>query len=156
MTGGVQGFISTNSTTYAYGDQFPGPGLETVGAAAELDASENWLQVVNTGAFVQEQIGFNDYVYLTLGARWDKNSAFGKNTGGAFYPKISMSIIPSDMPGWNSSLLSSFRIRGALGNSGLQPGAFDKFTTYQAGTTTIGSGLRPDNLGNEDLGPESR
>ena len=60
----------------------------------------------------------------------------------------------SDMPAWNSSLLSTLRLRGALGKSGLQPGAFDKFQTYQSGTTTLGAGLIPANLGNEDLAPE--
>ena len=58
------------------------------------------------------------------------------------------------MPGWNSSLLSSLRLRGALGKSGLQPGAFDQFQTFGSGTTNLGAGLIPDNLGNEDLEPE--
>jgi len=154
FTAGAQGFISTNSFNSGTGTEFPGPGLEVVGAAANQSVNESWLQVVNTGLFAQEQIGYNDYAYMTVGGRWDRNSAFGENTGGAFYPKVSLSIIPSDMPGWSSTLLSTLRIRGALGKSGLQPGAFDKFTTYQSATTFMGAGLRPDNLGNEDLGPE--
>ncbi len=154
FTVGGQGFISTNTRTGSDGYDFPGPGLEVVEAAADQEAYETWLQVVNTGVFAQEQIGFNDYLYLTIGGRWDKNSAFGENTGGAFYPKVGGSLIPSDMPGWSSSLLSTFRIRGALGKSGLQPGAFDQFTTYQPGSTWIGAALYPDNLGNENLAPE--
>jgi hypothetical protein len=51
--------------------------------------------------------------------------------------------------------MSQFRVRGALGQSGRQPGAFDQFTTYgpiqlQNGTT----GLVPLNLGNPRLSPE--
>jgi TonB-linked SusC/RagA family outer membrane protein len=154
FTVGAQGFISTNKTTGGDGWDFPGPGLKVTEAAANQVTYENWLQVVNTGVFAQEQIGFNDYAYLTVGGRWDKNSAFGENTGGAFYPKVGFSIIPSDMPGWSGALLSTFRIRGAIGKSGLQPGAFDQFTTYQAGATWEGAGLYPDNLGNENLKPE--
>jgi TonB-linked SusC/RagA family outer membrane protein len=154
FTAGAQGFISTDNRAFSDGRDFPGPGLEVVEAAANQTAFEEWLQVVNTGLYAQEQVGFNDYAYLTVGGRWDKNSAFGKNTGGAFYPKISMSIIPSDMPGWTSTTLSTFRVRGALGRSGLQPGAFSKLTTYGAGSTTEGAGLIPENLGNEDLAPE--
>jgi len=154
LTAGAQGFISTNTTANGSGNRFPGPGIEVVGAAANKNVGEGWTQVVNTGLFLQEQIGFNDYAYATLGARWDRNSAFGENTGGALYPKASFSIIPSDMPGWSSSLLSTFRIRGAIGRSGMQPAAFDKFTTYSSGVTTFGSGLRPSNLGNQDLKPE--
>ena len=154
FTAGFQGFISTDKTSGGDGDVFPGPGLEIVGAAANVDIFENWLQVVNTGAFAQEQIGFNDYAYFTVGGRWDRNSAFGENTGGAFYPKASISLVFSDMPMWSSSLISTLRVRGALGRSGLQPGAFDKFQTFQSGTTTLGAGLIPANLGNEDLAPE--
>ncbi len=154
FTAGFQGFISTEKMSGGDGDVFPGPGLEVVGAAANTDIFENWLQVVNTGAFAQEQIGFNDYAYLTFGGRWDKNSAFGENTGGAFYPKTSLSVVFSDMPGWGGSLLSTLRVRGALGRSGLQPGAFDKFQTFQSGVTTLGAGLIPANLGNDDLEPE--
>jgi TonB-linked SusC/RagA family outer membrane protein len=154
LTVGAQGFISTETNTWSDGDVFPGPGIEVVGAAANIDAFEGWLQVVNTGLFAQEQIGYNDYAYFTFGGRWDKNSAFGENTGGAFYPKGSLSLVFSDMPSWNSSLLSTFRIRAAVGKSGQQPGAFDQFNTYQSGTTWLGAGLRPDNLGNEDLKPE--
>jgi hypothetical protein len=58
------------------------------------------------------------------------------------------------MPGWNVGMLSTFRIRGALGRSGLQPGAFDKFTTFGPGTSELGAGLIPDNLGNANLKPE--
>jgi len=151
---GGQGFISTETNTWTDGDIFPGPGIEVVGAAANIDAYEGWLQVVNTGLLAQEQVGFNDYAYLTVGGRWDRNSAFGENTGGAFYPKASLSLVFSDMPNWNSSLLSTFRVRGAVGKSGLQPGAFDQYQTYQSGTTSFGAGLIPDNLGNEDLKPE--
>jgi hypothetical protein len=58
------------------------------------------------------------------------------------------------MPGWSSSLLTTFRIRGALGKSGIQPGAFDKFTTFGPDITAEGAALTPSNLGNPDLAPE--
>ena len=154
LTAGVQGFIARNKTSGGFGSRFPGPGLEVAGAAANQSLSEASLETVNTGIFAQEQFGFNDFVYLTVGGRWDKASAFGENTGGAFYPKAGISIIPSDMLGWGSSLLSTVRIRAAVGKSGLQPGAFDKFTTFGPGPTSEGPGLEPRNLGNEDLKPE--
>jgi hypothetical protein len=62
--------------------------------------------------------------------------------------------VPSDRPGWSSSLVSSLRLRAALGSSGRQPGAFDKFTTYRALPSQLGGGLFPANLGNQDLKPE--
>src|SRR5690606_32119322 len=38
--------------------------------------------------------------------------------------------------------------------SGLQPGAFDKMTTFSANRSQFGPGLQPDNLGNPSLKPE--
>jgi hypothetical protein len=74
------------------------------------------------------------------------------------YPKVSVSLVPSDLAGWKarrlSATLSSLRLRAAVGQSGRQPGAFDKFTTYTALPSSTGGGLIPLNLGNPDLRPE--
>jgi hypothetical protein len=75
-----------------------------------------------------------------------------------FYPKVSLSVIPSATPHWGTSPLtakfSTLRFRGAIGQSGLQPGAFDKLTTFGALASDLGPGLSPNNLGNPDLRPE--
>jgi TonB-linked SusC/RagA family outer membrane protein len=151
---GTQGFISKTHQRFGEGWDFPGPGIEIANAGANQDVLESFSDIVNIGLMAQEQIGYNDWAFVTVGGRWDKNSAFGEKSPSAFYPKVSGSIVFSDMPGWNVGMLSTFRIRGALGRSGLQPGAFDKFTTFQPGTSEFGAGLRPDNLGNQDLKPE--
>jgi hypothetical protein len=93
-------------------------------------------------------------VFLTLGARWDANSAFGEEFDAAFYPKAAISIVPSQGLDWQNETFSTFRIRSAIGRSGLQPGAFDKFTTYQPQNSAVGAGIAPDNLGNDALKPE--
>jgi hypothetical protein len=54
----------------------------------------------------------------------------------------------------SSTPLSTLRLRAAIGQSGQQPGAFDKFTTFLPFTSTDGAGLSPGNLGNQDLKPE--
>jgi TonB-linked SusC/RagA family outer membrane protein len=154
FTAGGQGFISTTKVSGGFGSAFPGPGLEVAGAAANQTLSEFFSEKVNLGLFGQEQVGLNDWVFLTVGGRWDRNSAFGANTGGAFYPKASISIIPSDLSSWVSRSISTLRVRAAVGKSGLQPGAFDRLTTFGAAPTSEGAGLQPDNLGNADLAPE--
>ncbi len=151
---GGQGFIARTTTKGGYGFDFPGPGLEVAGAAANVFLDETFLEVVNAGLFAQEQLGFNDVVFVTGGFRYDRNSAFGESTEGTLYPKASISIVPSDFASWNSTTLSTFRVRAAWGRSGLQPGAFDKFTTFAATASALGPGLTPDNLGNDDLKPE--
>jgi outer membrane receptor protein involved in Fe transport len=115
---------------------------------------ESLVKVVNAGYFAQEQLGFDNWVFLTGGARYDYNSSFGQSAGGVIYPKASISIVPSDREGWTSTMVSSLRLRAAIGSSGRQPGAFDKFTTYRPLPSGLGGGLYPANLGNQDLKPE--
>ncbi len=70
-------------------------------------------------------------MFATVGGRYDYASAFGENAGGVFYPKLSVSIVPSDRPSWSAPLgMNTFRVRAAIGQSGRQPDAFAKFTTY--------------------------
>lgn len=152
---GGQGFISNIRRQDALGEQFPGPGFNVASATAIKDVFESFEEVVNAGIFVQEQLGFRNYIFLTLGGRLDANSAFGSDFDAVFYPKVSGSFIPSDAPFWQPlGLLSSLRIRAAVGQSGLQPGAFDALTTYLALNSINGPGVAPENLGNPNLKPE--
>ena len=151
---GTQGFLSQNVYSGGSGQQFPGPGLEVASAGANQSISESWLREVNAGVYFQEQLGYQDWAFLTLGARFDANSAFGEDFETATYPKAALSLVPTDLFDWNSETLSTFRLRGAWGRSGLQPGAFDKFTTYAPLPSEVGPGLQPGNLGNQALAPE--
>lgn len=154
LTVGGQGFLSEIRVRGGTGQNFAGPGLEVAEAAANQTIDESWITNVNMGAFAQEQVGYRDFAYLTVGGRYDVNSAFGETAGGQFYPKASFSVIPSDLSGWENSTLSTFRIRGAWGQSGLQPGAFDQFRTFSGLASAEGPGYAPDNLGNPDIRPE--
>lgn len=153
--GGVQVFNTNQKTTSANSQAFPGPGIEVVGAGGTaITNGESLLTTINGGYFGQTQLGWNDWVFGTVGGRYDFSSAFGENAPGVFYPKASLSVVPSDRKSWNSTRLSTLRFRAAWGQSGRQPGAFDKFTTFQPLTSEFGAGLAPQNLGSEDLKPE--
>lgn len=151
---GGQGFLSQNVYHGGSGQSFPGPGLEVASAGATQSTSESWSRVVNTGVYFQEQVGWQDWAFLTVGARFDANSAFGSDFETATYPKAAVSVIPTDLFDWNNETLSTFRVRAAWGQSGLQPGAFDKFTTFSPRPAEVGPGLSPANLGNQGLRPE--
>ena len=152
---GVQGFITKRTDTGGSNTNFPGPGLEVVSAGSNPQVSEFFVQTVNGGYFFQDQLGYQDYVFLPLGGRYDYASAVGENAGGVFYPKVSISVVPSDRASWGSPLgVNTFRVRGALGQSGRQPNAFAKFTTFSPLASELGAGLQPSNLGNPDLAPE--
>ena len=137
------------------GQDFSGPGLDVAGAGASQTLLESRLSEVSGGVFAQGQLGFGDWAFLTLGGRYDRHSAFAEQTGWAFYPKASLSVVPSDWESWDAPLgVSSFRLRTAIGQSGLQPGAFDRLTTYSPLASETGAGVVPSNLGNPDLRPE--
>src|SRR5213596_1175690 len=158
LVAGGQGFIAKLEDAAGSGELFPGPGLEVIGAGSIQTSFERALETVNAGVFFEEQLGYKDFAFLTTGGRYDRNSAFGKTSAGVFYPKAGISVVPSAFPGWlNSALtarISTFRVRTAIGQSGLQPGAFDKLTTYAPLASDLGPGLAPANLGNPDLKPE--
>lgn len=155
---GAQGFLTRDNDESASNQGFPGPGIEVVGGGSAPGVFESYSSIVNAGYFGQEQLGYHDWLFLTAGGRFDYNSAFGKTSGGVFYPQASISLIPSDRASWRESFmsryLSSLRFRAAIGKAGRQPGAFDKLTTYDALTSPTGAGLVPRNLGNPELRPE--
>jgi len=152
---GLQVFNNRSTTQTGSASQFPGPGIEVVGAGGlNINVGESFITTVNGGYFAQTQIGWRDWVFGTAGGRYDFSSAFGKSAGGVFYPKVSLSVVPSDLQSWKSTLLPTLRLRAAIGQSGRQPGAFDQFTTFSPLVTSLGSGLLPSQLGNSDLRPE--
>ncbi len=154
LVAGTQGFVTRERDKGGFGRDFPGPGIEIAGAGAIRQLQDTFTSVVNLGAMAQEQLGYNDWAFVTVGARWDRNSAFGETSPWAFYPKVSVSLVPSDLRDWHVPHVSALRLRGAVGRSGLQPGAFDKFTTWSSLASELGPGLQTANLGNNDLKPE--
>jgi TonB-linked SusC/RagA family outer membrane protein len=154
LLAGAQGFLRQATSRSGSGDRFPGPGLEVAGAGADQSVGESWNRNTQVGGYVDNQIGFRDWAFVTGGGRWDANSAFGESFNTAFYPKLNVSILPTDAFGWESETFSTIRVRAAIGKSGLQPSSFAKFTTYSPQPSAEGPGVRPSNLGNKDLRPE--
>lgn len=141
--------------TSGSGQDFPGPGFEVASAASILNVFEFFQETVNAGIFGQEQIGFNDNLFITFGGRLDAHSAFGADFQAQFYPKVSLSYVLSDTEWWSPiGPINSLQLRGSWGWAGLQPGAFDALTTYQALASASGAGIAPNNLGNSELSPE--
>lgn len=154
---GAQSFMSQQQISSGNAVGFPGPGLTVSNAADQQTLQEIILEEVNFGIFGQEQIGFNDYLFGTVGARLDANSAFGSEFSVIVYPKASLSFIPTDASFWEGSgdgFINSLQLRTAIGQSGLQPGAFDALTTFESFSSTSGAGIAPENLGNPNLKPE--
>jgi TonB-linked SusC/RagA family outer membrane protein len=135
---------------------FAGPGrptLESGGGSTNIgDAS---VEQTNAGFFLQELVGIDDRLFITGGLRVDGNSAFGDDFGLQYYPKISAAYVLSDAAFWPTDWFDTFKLRGALGESGKAPGVFDKLRTWTPVTGDEGNpGFTPGDIGNAEVGPE--
>jgi outer membrane receptor protein involved in Fe transport len=158
-SGGVQYYTNRHSFVTAEGQHFPAPGLETISSAGQIFPSRDSLTQNNTlGFYGQQELSFAERLYLTGAVRVDNNSAFGSEVNWVTYPKLSLSYVVSEeprlqayFPGW----VNSFRVRGAYGASGQQPGLSTALRTLLPVAGPNGNGiLTPNTLGNENLKPE--
>lgn len=153
---GLQYYQRQFDWIYAQGSIFPVATLETVSAGSQKAAEEGFVENKTLGAYVQEQVSWQDRIFLTGALRGDDNSAFGENFDFVVYPKVSASWVLSEESFLSDSdLFDQLRLRGAWGRAGQQPDVFAALRTYEPSTGPGGSsGLRPENIGNADLEPE--
>ena len=150
---GFQTFQTVVKAMSGGGQQFPGPGLEVLGALGSNSAGSSFSEVVEAGVLAQTRVGFQDWIYATVGVRNDANSAFGADFTTITYPRMNVSYIPTNQLG-QLGPVSTMRLRFAWGQAGQQPGAFDQFTTYLPWASEFGPGVSPGNVGNPALKPE--
>lgn len=158
---GAQYYRATTQTLSAWGAIFPFPGLSTVNATTTGKGSgQDLYESATLGYYAQEQLSWNNRLFLTAALRQDKSSAFGANVNKVTYPKYSLSYVMSDEPWWNTvpavgRFVNSFRVRAAYGEAGKAPGTFDALRTF---APVSGPGdnpaVTPQAIGNPNLGPE--
>lgn len=153
--------LTQATTQYISGD---GEGLTTnqnnlLASAAVTRASEGFSEQVQLGVFAQQQIDWNNRLFLTGAVRVDDNSAFGENFSTVIYPKASASYVISDEPFFNVPFVDQFRLRAAWGRAGNAPEPFSADQTFAAVPLTLeGSSIPavlPDEFGNPDLRAET-
>ena len=139
------------------------PGTNSLSAAGLITTTERTTEIRTAGAYFEEQVAFNDRLFLTGGLRSDNNSSFGKKFKAIVYPKVGASWVISDERFYPMSIpTSSLRLRFAWGRSGSQPGPLNSVTYYGTfpmtlpdGSTASGVSFQGGNLGNPNLKPES-
>jgi TonB-linked SusC/RagA family outer membrane protein len=115
----------------------------------------NYTENKSLGAYVQEQVGWNDRVFVTGAVRFDDNSAFGSALDPEIYPKVAATWTVSDETFWAFELVNSLRLRAAWGQAGRQPDTFAGVTRYRVADGPFGtSAFRPVGPGNPEVGPE--
>ena len=154
---GFQYYARTEEIVSGIGQVFPAPQITTLSGAATTSAGQSFLENKSVGMYIQQEMGWNDRVFLTAAVRGDDNSAFGSDYDAAIYPKFSGTWVLSEESFWGGidDLVSSFRLRSAWGKAGRQPATFAGVTLYAPEPGAGGQpSVTPDVLGNPDLGPE--
>jgi TonB-linked SusC/RagA family outer membrane protein len=142
-------------------------GVTGVGLAAPVSRTINqtpsalstirydYIENKSLGAYVQEQIGWNERLFVTGAIRFDDNSAFGASLDPEIYPKLAATWVVSEESFWGFAPITSLRLRGAWGQAGRQPDAFARVTRYGVADGPFGTtAFRPVGPGNDEVGPE--
>jgi TonB-dependent starch-binding outer membrane protein SusC len=157
---GMQLLSTRDEFVQANGNGLVTNAARAVSAAAERTGTHQRFQTRRLGWLGQWQGGWEDRLFLQVGARFDQNSTFGREAEGIFLPKVGVSWVVSEEPFWQDfSLVNTFRVRAAYGSTGRSPTAGAALETFQAApmaltATTTGSGVVPANPGNLMLRPE--
>ena len=118
---GFQAFQTIQKDLQGSGSQFPGPGLQVLGALGSPgNPYSSYSEGIEAGCLAQTRIGFSDYLYTTVGIRQDANSAFGSDFSTITYPRVNVSYIPTTHIG-QLGPVSAARLRYAWGRAGQQP-----------------------------------
>ena len=143
-------------------------GTSSIAGAATTFSTEQTTEQRTAGVFFEEQISFNEKLFITGAIRADRGSSFGADLDAVVYPKVSASWLLSEESFFNvgSDWISSLRLRGAWGASGVQPGTNDALRFFNPIAATVDGGQNVtgvtfgtvnevvSGVGNADLRPE--
>jgi len=128
----------------------------TINISASQAALDFESSVANWGFYLQETVGFKDRVFLDVGFRNDKNTAFGDDIISEFYPKAGLSYIVSDEAYFSglTDVVNSFKARISYGESGNFPPPFTRDVQLNANAFRGQLAFQPGQPGEPSLGPE--
>jgi len=120
---------SSNNTS-ASGDIFIVPGFYAIGNTTNKSGGYNLTESQINSVFGSAELGFHNYLYLTLTGRNDWFSTLDPKNNNIFYPSVGASFVISDawkMPEW----ISFAKVRG----SWAQTGSDQDIAAYQLNLT---------------------
>ena len=98
---------------------------------------------ITYGYLLNQTIDFGNYGGVAGGFRSDFSSAFGQGSKAFTFPHANGYFVPSSLGFWSdgkmSDIFSSFKLRAAYGEAGIQPGPFDRYPVL--GQRNLGSQL---------------
>ncbi len=161
-TFGSQVVSDKTTSLSATGIGIGAPDVTLVNLLQRSTGAEAFTENNSVGFYVQQQVGWNDRLFLTGAVRADDHSSFGTNFDLIVFPKFSLSYVLSEEPAAMGLLdalkISTMKFRTAWGQAGRAPTAYSAVQTYTVdrvtlGTTT-GSAVRTLAYGNPNLKPE--
>jgi TonB-linked SusC/RagA family outer membrane protein len=138
------------------------PFIETVsGAGSAVTAGYGLPQFSLSGYFAQATLGYKNLAFITGAVRRDQSSIFSESERTQTYPKVSGSLVASDLDFWKSAIpsdvVSSLKVRASWGQAGNLVGLdpFSRFWQFQPtpylGRNTI---VPSSQLANPNVRPE--
>lgn len=159
---GTQIVSNRTETLSGTGVGLGAPDVTLIGTATTTSSTSSFSENNSVGYYFQEQLAWNNRLFVTGAVRADDNSSFGKNFDLIFYPKASLSYVVSEEPGLSNLFrtwrVNSLKLRAAWGAAGRAPSPYSAEQTYTIDRATLGattgSALRTSSYGNPDLKPE--
>jgi TonB-linked SusC/RagA family outer membrane protein len=146
-----------NHYVLAQGRGLP-PIAETVtGANTPLVPADERSELSVSGAYLQQNVGYRNQLFVTGAIRLDGSSVFGENERNQVYVKGSASYVLSDADYWKNNWWNLLKLRVAYGQSGNLTGIgpYSRFNNYSSnsfvGKTSLTSSQT---LANENVKPE--
>ncbi|MEO5902717.1 MAG: TonB-dependent receptor [Gemmatimonadaceae bacterium] len=100
---------------------------ELVSAGSAPSAAQTEIELRTVGFYGQQELGWNDKLFLTAAVRYDASSTFAPSERWQAFPKFSAAYVVLDnRPG----MLNTLRLRSALGWAGSQPGLVNAYSQY--------------------------
>ena len=150
------------------------PFISTIsGATTSITSSYGLGQYNLSGVYLQGNVGFRNLLFVTAAIRRDRSSLFAPSQTNQYYPKVSGSLVLSDLATWqNAAFAKTFntlKLRASYGASGNLTGLgpYDRFgllnpvpylgrATFSPSTTLPNRDVRPERMteleGGVDLG----
>jgi TonB-dependent starch-binding outer membrane protein SusC len=159
---GSQVVADKSETLEARGIGIGAVDVTLVGLLQRTLGLESYSENNSVGYYLQEQVGWNDRLFVTGALRADDHSSFGSDFDVIVYPKFSVSYIASEEPAirrfTDMARMTSLQLRAAWGQAGTAPNAYAADQTYTVDRVTLGSttgsALRTAAFGNPNLKPE--
>lgn len=133
------------------GTGFPGFPPFSLNAAETKDNSEFIEEFITYGYLVNQKVDYGDLFGVSGGVRVDYSSAFGAGSKAFVFPRADAYVRLGEFI--KSKSLYELKLRGAYGEAGVQPGAYDRFITLNSGNIgNRGFLALPGTASNPDLG----